>query len=126
MKKGINILIFYLILLIFSITVSSGNHLSNHKGKLRKNTKRNLEGESGYVNYILIYFKENCNYQQFNNIYRTEISFIINKENNANLTSKETLIIHKGFGIEIYFNNSITNLESFFSRALDENMQFLA
>ena len=125
MKKEIYILIFCLIILITPKTFASGNHLSTFQGKSEENTKRNVEGTNGNDNYMVIYFKEDCNYQQFSNIYRTEISFIINKENNANLTGKETLIIHKGFGIEIYFTKAIRNLENFFSRGLDENMQYL-
>ena len=126
MKKEINILIFCFIILITPKTIASGNHLSTFQGIPEENTKRNVEGTNGNDNYMLIYFKEDCNYQKFSNIYRTEISFIINKENNANLTSKETLIIHKRFGIEIHFNKAIRNLEYFFSRGLDENMQYLA
>ena len=126
MKKEINSLVFSLIILIIPITFTSGNHLSKLQGKLKENTKRNLERDNANDNYMLIYFKEDCNYQQFSNIYRTEISFIINKENNENLTSKEILTIHKGFGIEIHFNKAIRNLEYFFSRGLDENMQYLA
>ena len=126
MKKEINRLVFSLIILISPITFTSGNHLSMLQANLEENTKRNLEGDNANDNYMLIYFKEDCNYQKFSNIYRTEISFIINKENNENLTSKEILTIHKGFGIEIHFNKAIRNLEYFFSRGLDENMQYLA
>ena len=111
MKKEIYILVFSHIILIIPKTFASVNHLSKLQGNLEENTKRNLEGANGSDNYMLIYFNEDCYYQQFSNIYRTEISFIINKENNANLTSKETLIIQKRFGIEIHFNKAIRNLE---------------
>ena len=49
-------------------------------------------------------FDEDCNYSMgFQNKYRNDISFIINKENNEKLTGEDELIIHKGFEIEILF-----------------------
>ena len=79
-----------------------------------------------YDSYMVLYFKEDCNYSKgFKNNYRKNISFIINRENDYNLTSEETLIIHKGFGIEIHFNSSVRDLGYFFHRYSDNNMEHL-
>ena len=82
---------------------------------------------SGIINEIKTkYFKEDCDYSKgFKNNYRKNISFIINRENYNNLTSEETLIIHKGFGIEIHFNSSVRDLGYFFHRYSDNNLVYL-
>ena len=122
-------LIVFLNILFNSLEFISGQNLSTFKKELFSNNNnffiRNLEEENPYDSYMVIYFKEDCNYKEFYNIYRKNINYIINKENNAQLTSTTELIIHKGFGIEIHFNIAIKNLEFFFSRSIDENMQYL-
>ena len=61
----------------------------------------------------------------FQNDYRNDLSFIINKENKEKLTGEDELIIHKDFGIEIHFNTAVKNLEFFFDTDFDENMNLL-
>ena len=109
--------IFFLILL---------DTISNNLGKdLIKNVPRNLENE--YDNYIVLYYNHDCSYLSgFNNSYRNDIDFIINKENNYSpLSISEEFNIHEGFGIEIYFNKPIKNLEHFFDADIDGNMKYL-
>ena len=100
--------------------------ISNNLGKdLIKNVPRNLENE--YDNYIVLYYNHDCSYLSgFNNSYRNDIDFIINKENNySRISISEEFNIHKGFGIEIYFNKPIKNLEHFFDAYYDGNMKYL-
>ena len=85
-----------------------------------------LEEEDEYDTYISLYFKGDCEYPRgFKNEYRESISYIINRENNVRLIKEEALMIHKGFEVEIHFNNIVRNLENFFSREIDENMEYL-
>ena len=83
----------------------------NVKEEPYENIKRYLEEKDEYDNFIVLYFKENCNYSEgFRNKYRKDISFIINRENNnTKIDSGERLIINKNYGIEIHFNKSIKN-----------------
>ena len=122
-------LIFSLTILIASITYISRKHLSKLKktdiDNIDKNYPRDLEEVDAYDSYMVIYFQKDCNYTEFYNIYRKKISFIFNKANNTNLTSRTALVIHKGFGIEIHFDIAVQNLEYFFSRGLDQNMEYL-
>ena len=75
---------------------------------------------------MILYFKEDCNYSAGNkNYYRNNISFIINRENNNTLKNQETLIVHKGYGIEIHFNESVKGLERFFNPLYHNNIIFL-
>ena len=92
----------------------------------QENLQRGLAKLEEYDTYIILYFKEDCNYSEgFKNEYRNNISFIIERENNTKLNSEETLFINKNFGIEIHFNSIINNLNYFFSRNYDENMKYL-
>ena len=87
---------------------------------------RNIQEISQYDSYMILYFKEDCNYSEgFKNNNRKNISFIINRENGHELTSEETLNIHKGFGIEIHFNFPIRSLQFFFDRNTDNNIKYL-
>ena len=122
-------LIFFLNILFDSIVLISGKYISTLKNENIDNNKnlnlRNLEESNTYDSYMVIYFKEDYNYKEFYNIYRRNISFIINRENNDILMNKTEFSGHKEFGIEIHFDTSIKNLESFFSRDIDKNMQYL-
>ena len=87
---------------------------------------RDLEDSDYFDNYISIYFSQNCNYSNgFKNDYRGDISFIINRENNVNLTSDKALYLHKDFKIEIHFSKKIKKLNYFFYALFDPNMKFL-
>ena len=45
-------------------------------------------------NFMVLYYKEDCYYYDgFQNEFRYNISFVINRENNYNLTSEEELIV---------------------------------
>ena len=68
-------------------------------GNTSENASRYLQESNKFDdNYILLFFKEDCQYSQgFKNDFRNSISYIINRENNSNLTSEETLIVHKDF-----------------------------
>ena len=122
-------LIFFLNILFDSIVLISGKYISTLKNENIDNNKnlnlRNLEESNTYDSYMVIYFKEDYNYKEFYNIYRRNISFIINRENNDILMNKTEFSGHKEFGIEIHFDTSVKNLESFFSRDIDKNMQYL-
>ena len=60
-----------------------------------RNLNENPENEELYDTYFIIYFNRDCNYPTgFKNEVRNNISFIINREKNTNLTSEETLVIH--------------------------------
>ena len=126
------IISFIILILLDSSTHILGKPLSKSqksrlsKGNVVNEAQRFLEGGDGYDIYMLLYFKQTVSYPGgFINDYRKSISFIINRENNTHLTSEETLIVNKGFGIEIHFNTTIKNLAKFFSAVFDENMQFL-
>ena len=129
MKLITFILLFVFIILISTKTNAIGKPLSKVNKKdisnIKKNTQRNLEDENGYDSYIVVLFNEDCNYSMgFQNKYRNDISFIINKENNEKLTGEDELIIYKGFEIEIHFNTAVKNLEHFFDSYVDKNTNF--
>ena len=70
-----------------------------------------MEEQKEYDSYMLLYFKEDCNYSRgFKNEYRNNISFIINRKNNSKLKSEDELIISKDICIEIHFDKNINNL----------------
>ena len=121
-------LIFFLMNLLLFTSSNNGKFLSKLGKKqidldnVNKLSKRQLQTD----NYILIKFNRDCNYPKgFENDWRMNISYIINRENNANLTSIQELIIHKEYGIEIHFNLDLTDLFSFFSKYEDNNMEYL-
>ena len=99
----------------------------NVKEEPYENISRYLEEKDEYDNFIVLYFKEDCEYSEgFKNKYREDISFIINRENNnTKIDSGERLIINKNFGIEIHFNKSIKNLQYFFDYYEDNNMKYV-
>ena len=121
MKKEDIRKIFFLNILFAILILISGKYLNNNN----KFFARNLDESNTNDSYIVIYFNDDCNYKEFYNIYRRNITYIINKETNTKLTSRTALDIHKGFGIEIHFDIIVKNLEYFFSRGLDKNMQYL-
>ena len=122
---------FYIILLnskVNALLKSLAKFQNKNVGRnsLKNNILRNLQESNKNDSYIILYFKEDCNYNQgFKNNYRNGINFVINRENIANLTSEETLIVHKNYGIEIHFDSSLRSLESFFDYTKDENVQYL-
>ena len=132
MEKINILLLLSLILSLASLSYVLRQFLTQFKKRkirivnLDKNNLRNLEMANKYDNYVVLFFKEDCNYSKgFKNDYRNEISFIVNRKNNAKLTSEEALIINKDFGIEIHFNKTINNLQYFFSADIDKNMKYL-
>ena len=120
---------FIILLLIF--TLSEANTLRNYlpkykKENLKSNFKRILEDQKESDSYIVISFKEDCNYPKgFKNEYRSDISHLIEKQNNTKLKQEESFFIRKGIKIEIHINISITSLEYFFSEYYDDNMIYL-
>ena len=92
---------------------------------LKEKSEKNMEEMNKYNSYIMLYFKEDCNYSKgFKNVFRNDISFITNRKNNTRLTSKDVLIINKKLEIEIHFNNTVKYLASFFDQTLDKNMKY--
>ena len=121
--------IFVLIILIVSTNNALRKHLNELKGsyayKTDQNVLRNLQAD-GYESYIILYFNEDCRYPNgFTNPRRSDISYIINRENNDKITSETELIINKDFRIEIYFSSSVRDMRSFFDRDYDDNIQYL-
>ena len=97
----------------------------NVKEEPYENIKRYLEKDEN-DNFIVLYFKQNCNYSEGFKKHRKGISFIINRENNnTKINSGERLIINKNFGVEIHFNKRITNLRRFFNFDFDNNMKYV-
>ena len=79
-----------------------------------------------YDTYITLSFKEDCTYQTgFGNIFRNGINYIKNTQNDEKFYSGDTLTIIKDTEFEIHFNESVTNLNYFFSSSDDENMIYL-
>ena len=127
MKLGIIILIFSVMFLVNSEDKVFGNvSEKNNVFNLEQISMRDNEEISQYDSYMILYFKEDCNYSGgFINKHRKNISFIVNRENGNKLTSEESLIIHKDFGIEIHFNSSVRGLQFFFDSYSDNNMEYL-
>ena len=76
-------------------------------------------------NYIYIYFNHNVNYPNgFKNNYRNGIAFIYN--NDEVLTSTDSLNILANSKLEIYYDESPTTMEKFFSAEEDNNMIYLS
>ena len=133
MRLKILYLIFTFVLLVGSTTNIKGKSLQNlqknetEKRNKPKNNPSNLRKLNDYDTYILIYFKEDVTYSSgFYNDYRGDINFIINTKNNTKKLNKEdALNINKNYGIEIHFGSKVTNINGFFSKEYDENMQYL-
>ena len=130
-QKNVAFIIF-LIILINSKVNALLKSLAKFQSKnaeiksLKNNILRNLQESNKNDSYMILYFKEDCNYNQgFKNNYRNGINFVINRENSANLTSEETLIVHKNYGIEIHFDSSLGGLENFLDYTKDENVEYL-
>ena len=123
-------IVFFLMLIDTKINILKKTimKLKKNRKKIRRlneNIQRNLNEVDEYDNYMILYFKEDCNYSEgFNNGFRNDISFIINRENNTHLSSTEQLIIHKNIGIEIHFNRTVQNLENFFYKSFDKYGKF--
>ena len=117
-KRRIFIINIYFFILLGSI--------SNNLGKdLIKNVPRNLENE--HDNYIVLYYNSDCSYQYgFKNSYRSDIAYLINKENNnAKISISEKFNIHKDTEIVIYLNKQVKSLNHFFDAYYDRNMKYL-
>ena len=122
-------LLFYL-LLICSLAFIFGKPFPKFKERKTYYTKLDepipRELENIYDTYIILYFKEDCNYTRgFKNAFRNNIDYIINWKNNIKIKSNEALFISKNFGIEIHFNKSVSNLNYFFSSIYDSQMRKL-
>ena len=113
----------FIINIFFLILLGS---ISNNLGKdLIKNVPRNLENE--HDNYIVLYYNSDCSYQYgFKNSYRSDIAYLINKENNnAKISISEKFNIHKDTEIVIYLNKQVKSLNHFFDAYYDGNMKYL-
>ena len=117
------IILHFFILEGFSFARNIPKYKRTNKYITNKAFPRNLEDD----NYIIIIFNQDCYYSSgFLNIKRHNIDYIINEENkNIQYTSTQTLNIHKGYKIEIHFNNDINDLNFFFSRYYDPYMRYL-
>ena len=63
-----------------------------NEGSYNGDTIRNLEDKLN--NFMVLYYKEDCYYYNgFQKEFRYNISFVINRENNYNITSVEELIV---------------------------------
>ena len=119
------ILIDHFLISAYGSTLKKCNNMNNSVKNFECNNSRYLQGDE-YDTYIVLYFKEDCSYSEgFKNNYRSNISYILNRENNNKLTSEETLIIRKEIGIEIHLNSPIMRLDTFFSSPFDANMEYL-
>jgi len=113
------------------------NSINNNNLKICQKEKKikNIENKCGYYNIeskqfdsknlIIIYFDKDVEYKSgfINNIEsRKNIDFIINGYHADKIKGNEYLNIHKGQKIEIYLQQEITNLKSFFDSDLDSNM----
>ena len=93
-KRNILVLLSFIILVDSSFFIFGKPLLKFQKQKIRsektnKNVRRYLDEKDNYDTYIILSFKEDCNYSNgFYNYYRNNIDFIINKENNDKLTSR--------------------------------------
>ena len=127
MKLRFLISIFFVMFSISSEANFSGNTIEKINYRNLEHIKvRDMEEINQYDSYMILYFRKDCKYtKDFKNNYRKNINFIINRENGNKLTSEETLIIHKGFGIEIHFNSSVKDLQYFFDRFSDNNIIYL-
>ena len=130
--KHSDFLLFISFLLICFTSIILGKSFTKFQNKgidsinSEKSFLRELEKKNEYDSYIVLYFKEDCSYSEgFKNNYRSNISYILNRENNNKLTSEEILIIRKEIGIEIHFNSPIMKLDTFFSSPFDANMEYL-
>ena len=107
--------IYLLLIILGALNFIFGSNISKYKN-FSISILRNLENPDYYDNYISIYFVQDCSYSNgFKNERRKKISFIINGENNANLTSEEALVIHKDFKIEIHFSERLKDLDFFYT-----------
>ena len=114
-------IIFSLYIILYSSELNSGHYINKNSNYVIRNLEETIRNDS----YMIIYFKKDCEYKEFYNIYRRNISYIINQENNVKLTSKTAFNINKEFGIEIHFETEVKSLEYFFSKGLDKNMEYL-
>ena len=125
-------LIFSAALLIGSMTQNKGKFSQNLQKKLadidnkykNRMSPRKLDESN---NYIIIYFRENFIYPTgLYNSYREDISYIIKTDDQNNKLNKTSFFsIDKEYGIEIHFDEKVTNLNNFFSIDYDMNMQYL-
>ena len=131
MRHKFFLLIFYAVLLICSMAKlkeKSPQNLQKKNTALENINKNNINPRKlyEYDNYITIYFKEDVTYESgFSNIFRKNISFIINTQDNTEKIKEEQININKDYGIQIHFSEKVTTLFSFFSRYNDQNMQYL-
>ena len=119
-------LFFSFMIYIFQGPLAKYQKKNIYIGNMKENSKRNLEEENEYDTYMILYFKEDCNYSYgFQNSFRNNINYIINRNNNAKYQNEDFLIINKGFGIELHFNKKVNDLSYFFCDSYDDNMKYL-
>ena len=76
------------------------------------------------TNYMIVYYDYEVEYPDgFQNKFRNDIFFIINRELGDKLNSSASFNIYEGNKIVIYFNSPIKTLESFFDINYDSNVE---
>jgi surface protein len=74
-------------------------------------------------NYIIIYYGKESEYKNgFINKYRNDVSFIINGDYLNVLETNKEFKVNTGCKIELYFNSTMTSLESFLDYNHDKNI----
>ena len=116
---------------INGLTVCQKQNLLDNVNKTNKCCYFDLvnNNECIYTNFMVIFFEADVEYNSGfvdDNIYRTNIDFIINgADHNLKLKGTDKLNLHKGSKIEIYFSNSniLTSIQNFFNSAMDINTE---
>ena len=76
------------------------------------------------TNFIIVYYENGVEYPNgFQNKFRNDIFFIINRDLGDKMNNSEQFNIYRGNKIAIYFNSSIKTLESFFDINYDPNVE---
>ena len=132
MKSRSLALVFFFLLTIDPLNFIFGKPLSKFTTRkpntesIEDNYPRYMEKKDEYDTYMILYFLEDLNYSEsFNNSYRENISYILNRKDNAKFKAEEKIEVDKGFGIEIHFDKPVNSLNNFFSSFYDGNMEYL-
>ena len=99
--------------------VQKENNIRTTKPKYQ----RYLSEEDEYDSYMVLYFKEDCNYTK--GFKREKVSYIINRKDNSKISNEDKLNIEKDYPIEIHFAQPVDDLFIFFSYMYDNNMEYL-
>ena len=129
MKYKSFVLIFNSLILIYSTIlflrkpveeiVQKENNIRTTKPKYQ----RYLSEEDEYDSYMVLYFKEDCNYTE--GFKREKVSYIINRKDNSKISNEDELNIEKDYPIEIHFAQPVDDLIGFFRCEHDNNMGYL-